>query len=390
MPPPTSVFMPVDTALGLFIASLQANGSKITDFSTGSGTRSLAEAFATVVSLNSQTADQLQLDSYLDTATGDALDALGSNWQVPRNPAVQAAGTVSITRQSTSGTLVIPAGWGQLSTSPSVPGQLGVAVVTTEDANFADTVATVTVNAQAVIGGIAGNLTAGILLTPLSPITGISSQTGYEIAANFTNGVDQETDGAYRARIPIAVQGRALGKEVSFLAAALSVPGVLSANVLLPGDTRGDSTTVPVNTVEVYYQGSAGLLSGVRSAVDNAATATQDPSTFASVSLGAPRGQKRVIASFTVFCLAGTDTTALGIAVAAALQAYVDGVGVGNTAYLSEAIEAVHGVPAVVSVAVPPTTFCLSGGSGAADIAIAGDSYPNLASGDTTIAVTVL
>ncbi len=391
MAPTQTVFMPVDTVLGTEIAAIQNAGSAITDFTTGSGARTLCEAIAIVVSGGSAVADQLQLDSYLDTATGSALDALGANnWMVPRLPAVQAAGEITITRQNTSGALTLAAGWSQLATVPAYVGQLGVAVLTTEDADFADTVASVTVTAQAVLGGSAGNLGASTYLIPLAPVSTISSQNGFQVTTAFDGGVDVETDTAYRTRIPIAVQGRVLGRAVSFLAAALGVPGVLSAAVLSAGMERGNSTTVPVGSVEVYYQGSLGLLSAVTSAVSNAAALNQTPATFASVALTSPRGQERTVAALTVYCQPGVDTVALALAVTAALQAYVDGAGVGVNVTYGQAVQAVLAVPGVADLALPFTTFCLYGGSGAADISILSDSYANLAAADCTITVTVL
>lgn len=391
MPPAQSVFIPVDTALGQWIASIQASGATITDFTTGSGARTLGEAISIVVSNSSAIADQLQQDSYLDTATGDALTELGTaNWGVARKPAVQATGEITITRQDPSGALLIPAGWSQLSTVPSVPGGTGVSIVTSEDAVFADTVGSASVTAQAVIGGLAGNLTAGIFLTPLAPVSGVSNQNGYEVTIAFTGGVDQESDDAYRARIPIDVQGRVLGKALSFQAAALGIPGVLSAGVLTAGSERGNGSFVPAGSVEVYYQGSASLLTAVQSAVDNAATANQNPEAFASVNLTSPRGQLRVVAALTAYVPAGIDPTATQTAILAALQAYVDGTGIGGTAYASVAAQTVLDVANVISVDLPFTTFNLFGDSGATNITTPGDSYLNLAAGDATITVNTL
>ena len=391
MAPTQSVFLPVNSALAQMIQSLQNNGSLITDFTTGSGTRNLFESFATVLSNQSATADQLQLDSYLDTATGTALDALGTdNWQVPRLPAVQATGQVTITRQSTSGAMTLPAGFTQLVASPTVPGGTGIAVTTTADADFASGTASVAVTAQAVLGGVAGNLSSGTFLTPAATVNGVSSQNGFEVTTSFTNGVDAESDNAYRFRIPLVVQGRVKGQVTSYLAAALSVPGVLAAAVLPAGSLRGDGSTIPAGSVEVYYRGSLGLLAAVQSGIAGASTVNQNPTAYASVNLASPRGPQRVVASFTVYCLSGVDPVATGLAVAAALQGYINGLGIGKTAYLAQAIQSIITVPGIVSIGILPTQFSLFGSSGAADIAIPVDSYANLAAGDVTVVVNTL
>jgi uncharacterized phage protein gp47/JayE len=392
MAPTTSVFIPVSTALQQMIQSIQASGAALTDFTTGSGLRTLLEAVGVVASNQSAVADQLQLDAYLDTATGSALDALGANnWQVPRKSAVQASGQVTIMRQSTAGAMVLPAGFTQLATVPSVPGGSGVGVLTTQDASFAAGQAAVTVTAQAVLGGSAGNLSSGVYLQPLATVNGVSSQNGFQVTTAFSNGVDAESDDAYRTRIPIAVQGRASkGQQMSFLAAALGVPGVLSAGVIKAGGVRGDGSSVPAGSVEVYYQGSSGLLAAVQSAAIGASTINQNINAYASVGLTTPRGAQRVVAIVTVYVHPGTDPVATGAAVSAALQGYVNGVGLGNTARVSLAVNAVLAVTGVVSVGLPLTQFSLYGGSGAADIAAAADSYPSLAAIDTTVVVNTL
>lgn len=391
MPGPVqSVFIPVPTAMGQLIAELGATNSPITDFSEGSAGRTLLEAFSIVVSNQSKVADQLQLDSFLETATEEALDAQGSNQQVTRLPAVQAAGVVTITRESPSGALVIPAGWSQLTVPPSVPGTEGVAVLTLEAAEFAEGVTSIAVPAQAVLGGTAGNLSAGTFLTPLVPVNTVNSSTGIKVTTAFTGGVNVETDAAYRKRIPITVQGRVKGTDAAFLAGALGVPGVLSANVLKAGELRGDGSSVPGGSVETYYQGSAALLSQVEKAVEQAATINQKASGFASISLSAPRGLQRVVFEATVFYAPGVNGTLLAGTVSTLAQEFVEAVGVGNTLYMSELIEAIHTIPEVVSIKIPLTKLALFGNTGAADITVAGDSYVHLAAGDCVITTTEL
>lgn len=389
MPGPVqSVYMPVPTAIGQMIAQMQAENSPLTDFSEGSVTRTILEDVAIVVSGQSQVADQLQIDSFLETATEEALDAQGSNWQVERLPAVQATGAVSITRESTADPLIIPAGWGQLSVPPATPGTEGVAVLTLVDAEFAEGQATVTVAAQAVIGGTAGNLSGGTGLTPISPVGGVSSQEGFVVASSFTGGVNVETDEAYRRRIPLTVQGRVKGRLVSFEAAILGVPGVLSAGVLRAGALRGDSTEVPPGHVECYYQGVTGLLAAVTSACEEASTLNQNVSTFASISLSSPRGQQRVLLEGTIFYAPGVNPVTLEAEVSRVAREYVEKVGIGNTLYASGLIEALHGIPEVISIGLPLTKLALFGEAGATDIAVAGDSYVNLAEVDCKLTMT--
>jgi uncharacterized phage protein gp47/JayE len=391
MPGPVqSVYVSPPTLIGLMIAQAQAENSPITDFSEGSGTRTMLEDVAIVVSSQSQVADQLQLDSFLETATEEALDAQGSNWQVERLPAVQATGTIKIIRESGTGALVIPAAWAQLTLPPSVPGGEGVAVLTTVDASFAEGVTEVTVAAQAVIGGTAGNISSGSLLTPLSPLSGISSSTGFVVATTFTGGVNQESDEAYRKRIPLVVQGRVKGTRAAFEGGVLSVPGVESVGVLKAGTERSNSTAVEGGYVEVVYRGSAGLLSAVESAVESAASLNQKTITAAAISVATPRGYQRVLFSATIYYAAGVNPVTLEAAVKKLSLEYTNKTGMGGTLFMSGLIEAIHGIPEVVSIGLPLTKLAISPGSGATDITCYPDQCVNLAEVDVTLTMVEL
>lgn len=386
--PVTSVYIPVDTAVGLQIASMQSEDSPLSDFSEGSATRTMIENTAILVSTQSQVADQLQQDSFLETATEAALDAQGSNWQVTRLPAVQATGTVKITRESGDGALTIPAAWGQLTVPPSVPGGEGVAFLTTTDAEFAEGVTEATVQAQAVIGGTVGNITEGTVLVPISPVSGISSATGFVVSVTFTGGVNEETDEAYRARIPKVVQGRVKGRKVSFEGAALSVPGVESVGVLRAGTERSNSTVVEPSYVEVAYQGVEGLLAAVTSACEEAATINQKVVVVSAAALGSPRGKQRLRFSGTIYYAPGIDPTTLEAEVVKLAVEYVQKVGLGGTLFMSGLIEAIHALPNVISISIPLTRLAIYPETGATDIPTFPDQYVSLAESDISLTLT--
>jgi uncharacterized phage protein gp47/JayE len=321
----------------------------------------------------------------LETATEEALDAQGSNWLVSRLPAVAATGTIAITRESSSGALVIPAGWGQLTVPPAAPGVEGVAVITLENAEMAEGTTTVTVTAQAVQGGTAGNLSTKTKLTPISPIIGVNSQEGYEVGTAFTGGVNQETDEAYRKRIPLVVQGRVKGTTVAYEAAVLSVPGVESVGVLKAGTVRSSLTEVPAGDVEVVYQGGAGLLMAVESAVEGASTLNQHTITNAAISLTEPRGLQRIRFSATIYYAPGINSTTLKTEVESTAIEYINKTGLGNTLYLSGLVEAIHQLPNVTSIGLPLTRLAVYPATGATDITTYPDQYTHLAESDVTL-----
>lgn len=385
-----SIYRSVTDYIVASIASLQQNNSAITDFTIGSTAKTILEALGVQLSLQSLTANQLRLDMFLATATGSALDDKAADFLVFRKAAVQAAGTLTISIPGGApGTILIPAGFAPLSTIASAGG-VQQAVITTEDLTIPAAATTATVAAQALVGGAAGNLTGGVIVVPQTGVAGIASNGGFTIGTAFTSGADAETDTQLRIRVPIDVQGRVNGTRNAYLAAALRVPGVMSANVLGGGQARADASTVPAASVEVYYEGAASLAAAVQAAV----TAAGVLNAAAVVGrTGGPIGPgllDRLIASLTITCKIGSDIVAIGAAASQAAQDTVNAVAVGGTVYQSDVIQAVRTVAGVITVNVPFTNLCRFGAATVGDIAEPGDTYPNLLAADVTVAVLTI
>lgn len=386
-----SLFKTTDEYLQTLIARVQALGSRLTDFNDGSVTRTFFEAFAAGASQQSAVVDQLRRDSYLATATGDALDTKAADYQVARKAAAPATGTVRITRTGTSlPAVTIPAGWGQLATLPS-PGLPSLPYVTLADATLPAGTGTQTVDVAGTcaFAGAAGNIvqgsTAQTATIAVNPVDGFDTSSGFVLRGPWSGGVDAETDDALRARVPLEVAARVKGRWASFMAAALRVTGVTSAQVLQAGDSRADSTTVLPGSVEVYYKGDAGLLGAVGAECANA-------SMLGQTLVVAQATAARTIAALTVYCDSGVDTTALAATVKAAVQAVVNGGDVGAKVRYSRAVTAVHAIDDVVSVGLPFAQFRLSGEtSGTAhDLPVPPTEYASLADADVTVTVTTL
>lgn len=374
-----------DAYLLQMIARVQAAGSAISDFSAGSVTRTFYEGLAAGLSEQSLVVDQLEQDSYLATATAAALDRKAGDYQVTRLPAVAATGTIRLTRQAAGTALTLPAGFGELATIP-VPGQPSQTFLTTADAVFGTADTSIVVNGVAVTAGAAGNIAALTTLLPVNPVAGFQTNGGFRAETTFANGVDVETDVALRKRVPIAVQGRVKGRPEAFLAAALGVPGVLSAAVLKAGDTRSDGTIVPAGTLEVYYEGASTLLTPVTTAALGATVLGQSSVPVAQATA------ERTVVNVTVFAQTGVDTTALATAVRLAIKTVVNAAAIGQTVYSADVIKAVAGVPGVVSQTIPyadlrkftaaPGTF--------GNVVPGSTRYPDLQDADVTVAVTLL
>ena len=382
--PDTPLYKTTDDYLLSAIARVQAVGSALTDFTGGSITRTLFEGLAAQLSTHSLVADQLRRDSFLATATEDALDRKAADSQVVRKPAVAASGTVRLTRQATGTAVTIPAGFGELATQPT-PGSPTISFLTTADAVFGTTDLSIVVPAVAATGGTLGNIAANTKLLPINPVLGFASDGGFKAETTFTGGVEQETDDALRARVPLEVQGRVKGTDAAFLAAALRVPGVESAAVLRPLDVRADGSTVPVPNVEVYYEGAASLASAVASEVGNARTSGQNAISAAAAAQG-------VIVNLTVFCNAGTDTAALAAAVRDAVKAAIDAAGVGGTTFSSDVVRAVQAVPGVVSQTIPYSDLRKDTASAGTfgNLVPGSNKFSDVPDANVTVAVSVL
>lgn len=197
------------------------------------------------------------------TATGDGLDALGSEYSTPRK--LSASTVLSITLPALTGT-VIPATAGFIGAANGIRYYLDASI------EAAAGVATLSVTAET--PGIAGNLVAGDSLTIISPVAG-ADQTA-TVASVSTIGADRETDTAFRPRVLFAMRATTGGSNATdFKIWAEGVEGVLRAfpfagkptGTSYPGDrtvyVECDSTIDPDGVPPT------GLLDDVRAALNN-------------------------------------------------------------------------------------------------------------------------
>lgn len=383
-----SLYRTPEEALEAMIGFLQDTGSPLTDFHHGSALRNLLETEAVGLSEFSLLLDQFRRDSFLSTATGDALDVKAADYLVQRVAGVPATGTVRITRSSTGTAVTIPAGWGQLVTVPS-PGVPPVAYVTTEDAVFTIGLGTVDVAAVAVDVGTAGNIDqaggASTLLLAQNPVAGFQTDGDFNARGPFTGGADPESDDALRKRIPIEVRGRVLGRPESFLAAALRVPGVSSAQVLLAGDTKPGGGTVAGGSCEVYFEGAASVQAQVDSELANATVANQTVASYVATAVP-------MTVDLAVYVLPGGDDATLAAQIKDALKQLVLAAGVGEIVRFSKAVQAVHAIPDIQSVTVPFMDFRKTSASDntCGDVTPGPGAYCTLVDADITIVINDL
>lgn len=383
-PTPPSLFRTADELFSEYLTNLSKLESPITDFNSGSVARTLAQSFCLNESQQTLVANILQSNMYLATASGAALDLKAGDWFVTRKPAIRAAGTIEILRPGGGEAIAIPAGWSQLITQ-AAPGLSPVVFLTLEEVTLALGATKAEVTAQALLGGVEGNIAANTVLIPQSPILGIESVGGFKAKANFTGGVNEEEDEAFRERIRLTIQGRINGASAAYSAAALGIAGVTSVKVLKAGETVSGGGEVPGGHVRVYYAGSEALLESVQGAVDNVSVVNAGVEAFHAANC-------ELKAAFTINCLSGTNTEALENNVKKALHEYVNSVAVGKKVYYAQAVETVMGVSGVVSVNLPFTKFYAPslGAEKAADVVTPNNQVPNLKESEIAITTNIV
>lgn len=311
---------------------------KITDFSVGSSAYTLLNAVAVgqdQVSL--QQFNNEQQASVL-TATGSSLDDIAANWGVTRKAAVAASGTFNFTRVTASSVdWYIPKG----TLITTYPDSSGNTIQFTVDADATLTAGNTSIQVNATCSnpgpGSGGNLTASTPLLIGSALPGID---GVSLPADITNGIDEETNDALRARVLEAMQyPPGPGSVADYQEWATAVTGV------------GTATPLPLNrgpgTVDVLITGTSGtspsaaLISAVQSAIDAKAPADADVQVIAPTIV-------TVDSTVTLTLATGYTTASVTAAVQTAVAAYINGVQAGGTVYNSGVVKAALSVTGVL------------------------------------------
>lgn len=152
-----------------------------------------------------------------DLAELEFLDRWASVWGITRLPAAKATGNITATGVN----------------GVNVP--MGTTFVRSDGAQFTTTAAgviaagTVTVAAEAVVAGAAGNTDAASAVTLLAPIAGVNGNATVA-AGGLSGGADVEADDAYRARLIARIQQAPhAGADFDYVTWAKEVAGVTRA-----------------------------------------------------------------------------------------------------------------------------------------------------------------
>lgn len=206
-----------------------------------------------------------------DTAEDEYLQAWADTWGISRQPATYASGPVVFTGTDSS---VIPAG-------SVLQASDGSEYETQADATITGGTVTATVEAQA--AGAAGNLSAGVTLSLVSPISGVDNSATVD-TGGITGGTDIESDESLRARLLARIQQPPQGGAAhDYENWALEVVGVTRAFVF---PLRYGLGTVGVTFVldgEASIIPDAGKVAEVQDYIDERRPVTADVTVFAPV-----------------------------------------------------------------------------------------------------------
>lgn len=183
--------------------AIQASASAVLNFSPGSALRAICEATAGVVLWLQAIVLQLLTLTRASTSSGPDLDSWTADYGLPRLPASHAAGQVTFARFTTGLQALIPVGAGVQTADGSAR-----FLVTPDDSHPAYDAglggyvipagtASLSVPAQAVAPGSGGDVQAGSVSVLTTPVAGVDTVSN---AADFTGGIDAESDAALRAR----------------------------------------------------------------------------------------------------------------------------------------------------------------------------------------------
>ncbi|MGF6154042.1 baseplate J/gp47 family protein [Pseudomonas fluorescens] len=213
------------------VTAVQGRAAGLVDFTIGSLMRAITESNASVLQWLQQLIVTLLATTRAATSVGADLDSWMADFGFYRLSASFATGSVTYSRFTPTNSALIPIG--ALVGSADGSQQYSVTIDTTNTMYNAALggylipagTASATVPVIASTAGAAGNALIGTVTVIVGSISGIDTVTN---AAVFTNGVDQESDSAFRARFVLWVQSlskatkSAIGYALSSMQAGVS------------------------------------------------------------------------------------------------------------------------------------------------------------------------
>ena len=360
--------LPLQTFTALvqqFAVAAQGAATALLDFTVGSISRALAEGCASIALWLQWIAVQILQMTRAATSQGPALDSWMADFSLTRLPAEAASGPVTFSRFTASSAALISVGaqvktadgtrtfavvmditnslWNAVQNGFLIPAGTASGICTVQD---------VTTDASGNLSvGTAGNVTAGSISLLASAIPGIDTVTNQVV---FTNGINAETDAAFRARFANYIQTRSLATDGAVSYAIQSVQSGLQFTIQ---ENEAGGSYQPGNFVVTVDDGSGNPPSTLLSEVYAAINAVRPVGSTFTV-----QGPGDLTASIT-FSLTTNPTSnkpnLIG-PITTAINAYVDTLPVGATLAFTRLAAVIYGVdPSIVNV----TSLEINGGT---------------------------
>lgn len=318
-------------------SEMQSRDPRLTGFYSGSALDAITGMGAMLADEVIRVGVDYFAAQFVDTATGDDLDALAlDRFGLVRNPASAAVVTLTFTRSVSGSVSTVPAG-------TEVRGSVGGVTVTYStdaDTDWAAASTTVSVLATCTVTGATGNVATGVLTTVVDAIPD-------EPAATVTNaergagGGPEESDDAFRDRIRRYFGTLSKATVAALETAAIGVAGVSFATVDESKMAPADGGYVSVYVGDPDARGNAALAALAADAVDLVRAAGVDVRVVA-----AEREEIDVV--LVLYARSGADTSTLITAARGAVLAYSDGLAPNATWYRSQVDAAACSVSADV------------------------------------------
>jgi uncharacterized phage protein gp47/JayE len=337
-------------------AAVQASATQLLDLNVGSTLRAVIEANASVALWMQWLILQVLRNTRAATSSGADLDTWMADLSLTRLPAIAATGIVTFSRFSPTMSAFIPAGAlartvdgtqtfavGIDTTNPAwAPASNGYVVVAG--------VASLDVPVTALTYGKAGNVQSGAVSLLASALPGIDAVSN---ASAFQNGLDAESDSAFRSRFQNFIASRsrattvAVGYAISNIQQGLSY--TIRENVDPSGQPRMGSFVVTVD--DGSGRPSTTLLSTVQTAVD----AVRPVGSIFSVQ---PPVVVTVDVSLVITVTAGTVKAQVAGGVGNAIGSYIDSLPIGASLPLTRLAQVAY----AADIAVTNVTELLANG----------------------------
>jgi uncharacterized phage protein gp47/JayE len=346
------------TLLEGMAASVQGAAQSLLDLTVGSVLRAILEANASLALWMQWLIVQCLATTRLATSTGADCDSFGADFGFTRLPAVAASGQVTFARFTPSVAAFIPVGTA-VSTTANTQSFLVVEDSTNAAYNAASGgftlaagVACLNVAVVASVAGSAGNVQPGAISVLSSAIAGVDTVTN---ALALTNGIDAESDTAFRSRFGNYLASLSRATNVAIGAAIVAIQQGLSfsinENINQAGATQMGFFVVTVD------DGSGHPAASLLSTVQQEVNAIRPVGTSFAV-------QGPVVApanvAVTLVVASGTSQSVAVAAVATAIETYIASLPIGATLSYTRLAQLAYGACGAV---INLTGLLLNGGT---------------------------